>query len=414
MKKFKRLTAAAAAVAVSFTGCGESTSTGMNIDGTDIRAGIFIFYTMSAYYEASGIIGEDGTDTTKVENIKKAHIDNIEAKDWIQNKAEEHCTQFIAIEREFEALNEELTEEEVDEIDQMLEYYTTGEGGEFYAKNGIGEESLRDIMEIDYKRQHVFNHYYGFESEKGMSEDDLKDYFNDNYARVEYITIDLKDSDGNILKGNDKKELIKLAEKYAKEVNRESTEQKKLYKMDEIREEYNEYKEEKAEEAAAATATTDSGTTTTTTTTSDPSETTTTTTTNPYANEQLIQYITVTTAKEADIEVGTGRTTTATEPNYVPSKKANEFIFNQAKAGEASVVEDSEAVYVILRADLYERLTDDDWWSENMISSLQNQKYGNEFSDYIEEIANKYSVSRNERAFKRYEPFSLNYEQEQA
>ncbi len=417
MNKFKRLTAAVAALAVasSFSGCGESTSTGMNIDGTDIRAGIFIFYTMSAYYEASEIIGENGTDTTDVKNIKNAHIDNITSKEWIQNKAEEHCTEFMAIEREFEALGEELTAEEQSEVDDMLAYYTQGDGGKFYAKNGIGEESLRDIMEIDYKRQHVFKHYYGFDSEKGMSEDELKDYFNDNYARVEYLTIDLKDAEGNLLKGNDKKKLVKLAEDYAKKVNKESTEQKKLYKMDEIREEYNEYKQEEAEKAAALTATTDSGTTTTTTTTttSDPSATTTTTTTNPFANEQLVQFVTVTTAKEADISIdGTGPTTTATEPNYVPSKKANEFIFNEAKTGEASVLEDSEAVYVILKADLYERLTDDDWWSENYITSLQNQKYGEEFSDFIKELADGYNVSRNEKAFKRYEPFSLDYQQE--
>ena len=71
MNKFKKLSALATAgiMAVSFAGCGESTSTGMNIDGTDVRAGIFIFYTMSAYYEASNLISEDGTDTTDVSNI---------------------------------------------------------------------------------------------------------------------------------------------------------------------------------------------------------------------------------------------------------------------------------------------------------------------------------------------------------
>lgn len=405
MKKFKRFAAAATAIAVTgaFTGCGESTSTGMNIDGTDIRAGIFIFYTMSAYYEASQIISEDGTDTTKVENIKNAHIDNITSKEWIQNKAEEYCTQFIAVEREFEKLGEELTAEEISEIDDMLAYYTSGEGGSFYTKNGIGEESLRDIMEIDYKRHHVFEHYYGFESEKGMSEDELKDYFNDNYARVEYITIDLKDSEGNILKGNDKKELVRLAENYAKEVNRETTEQKRLFKMDEIREEYRQYKEDKAAEEATGTTTTS---TSTTTTTLNPSETTTTTTTDPFANEQLIQLVTITTPSEEEESKGE----TTTEPNYVPSKKANEFIFNEAETGKASVLEDTEAVYVILKADLYERLTDDDWWSENYILNLQNQKYGEDFSDFIETLAKTYTVSRNDRAFKRYEPFSLDYQ----
>ena len=83
MKKSKKLTAVATALAMtaSFSGCGSSTATGLTVDGYDIRAGIFIFYTMSAYYEASEIIGEDGTDTTDIDNIKNAHIDNIPASE---------------------------------------------------------------------------------------------------------------------------------------------------------------------------------------------------------------------------------------------------------------------------------------------------------------------------------------------
>lgn len=416
MKKFKRLAATATALTMvsALAGCGESTSTVVNIDGSDVRAGIFIFYTMSAYYEASNIIGQDGTDTTKVENIKNAHIDNIPAKEWIQNKAEDYCAEYMAITREFEKLDEVFTAEETSNINDMISYYTSDEAGKFYAKNGIGEESIRDIIEISYKRQHVFDHYYGFEGEKGMSEEELKEYFNDNYARVEYITIDLKDADGNLLKGNDKRELIDLANDYAKKVNKENTEQNKLWKMDEIKEEYNEYlteQAEKAEKEAMATATVTETTiiTTTTTTISDPTATTTTTTTNPFANEALVQKVVQTTANNDSSEEDA--VTTAEELNYVPSKKANEFIFNEAKTGEASVVEDAEAVYVILKADLYERLTDDDWWSEGYISSLQSQKFESEFTDFINEIAESYSISRNNRAFKRYEPFSLDYEQ---
>ena len=285
---------------------------------------------------------------------------------------------------------------------------------DFYTNNGIGEESLKDVMTIDYKRQHVFKYYYGFDSEKGMGEEDLKSYFNDNYARVEYLTIDLKDAEGNLLKGTEKQERIKLAEDYAEEINEESSTQDKLYKMDEIREDYNEYLEEKELEAAALTATDAEGnitTTTTTATTIDPTETTTTTTTDPFANEELIQFVT-TAVEENEIKLDGEEAveTTTTEPNYVPSKKANEFIFNEAETGVASVVEDAEAIYIILRADLYERLTDDDLWTESIITNLQNQNYGEDFSDFIKELSNTYTVSRNQKAFKRYEPFSLDYE----
>ena len=244
-------------------------------------------------------------------------IDNISSTEWIQNKATEYCQDFVAVERKFDEIGAELSEEDEDEVESTLSYFLE-KNEDLCKNNGISEESLRDILEYEHKWQYVFDYYYGFDSEKGMSEDELKDYYNDNYARVKYIKIELKDSDGNLLKGDDKNELIKLANSYADKVNAKSSQMDKLYEMNEVKEEYDTYVEEKAAEEAEAKGETTAATTTTTAATTSVGQTTVTTTTNPYENETIIQLVTeasTTAAKqnENDLADETKTTTTANE-----------------------------------------------------------------------------------------------------
>lgn len=416
MKLFKKCAALAtsAALAGSMLASCSNTKYAMTIDGYEVRAGIFIFYTISSYYEATEIISKDGTDVSNIDNVKNAMIDNISSTEWIQNKATEYCQDFVAVERKFDEIGAELSEEDEDEVESTLSYFLE-KNEDLCKNNGISEESLRDILEYEHKWQYVFDYYYGFDSEKGMSEDELKDYYNDNYARVKYIKIDLKDSDGNLLKGDDKNELIKLANSYADKVNAKSSQMDKLYEMNEVKEEYDTYVEEKAAEEAEAKGETTAATTTTTAATTSVGQTTVTTTTNPYENETIIQLVTeasITAAKqnENDLADETKTTTTASEVNYVPSKVTNDFIFNKAKIGVAEVVEEAEAVYVIFKADLYERMNADDLWNENTIQKLQLANYEEDFGDYLDEIVNTYTFEKNDKSYKRYSPFKLDFE----
>ena len=56
-----------------------------------------------------------------------------------------------------------------------------------FKDNGIGEKSLKDLYANSIKRQHVFDHYFGIDGEKGCSEDELKEYFVDNTARIREV-----------------------------------------------------------------------------------------------------------------------------------------------------------------------------------------------------------------------------------
>ena len=88
MKLFKKCAALAtsAALAGSMLASCSNTKYAMTIDGYEVRAGIFIFYTISSYYEATEIISKDGTDVSNIDNVKNAMIDNISSTEWIQYK----------------------------------------------------------------------------------------------------------------------------------------------------------------------------------------------------------------------------------------------------------------------------------------------------------------------------------------
>jgi len=416
MNKLKKFAAAITSFSLAATmgACtptiGAGTANAIEIDGYQVRSGIFIFYTLSAYFEAQELIynSNGGTAAPTAEEVENSVIDNIDAEKWIQDKATEYCSHYVAVEKEFAKIGAEISQEDLDTVEENVENYSSLE---LYTENGIGEESVRDILESEYKRQAIFEYYYGFDGEKGMTEDELKDYFEDNFARVKYVKMSLVDSDGEKLEDSDVREIEKMAEDFAKRVNSESDIMDKLFEMNEIQEEYDEYQTELNAkiEAEQATGTTVATTTTTTTTTTN-TETTTTTTTDPYANEQLLQKRT--TATTADITIGdeAATTTTTTESTSTKSlNNLNDFVFGELELDKATVFpdKDNDAIYVVIRTDLRERMTDDDLWSEDYITSLQQLEFYDDFEDYMTGLSDSYTIDKNKRAYNRYAPFKL-------
>ena len=68
---------------------------------------------------------------------------------------------------------------------------------------------------------------------------------------------------------------------------------------------------------------------------------------------------------------------------------------------------DENTIYVIIRGDLRERMTEDDYWSEDYIYNLQLLKYNDDFVDYLEKLSDSIVPQKNDSSFKRYEPFKL-------
>ncbi len=211
MSLFKRSAAAAAALLMTFSlaSCGKDTSWGAEIDGTQLRAGILIYYQSSAMSEAYSLVGSTGEET----DILNETIEEKPAEEWINDKAVEHMQEYVAFENKFDelGLSFENNEDKIAEstAGQWWEYI-----GEQYEALGVSKQSYIDIGINGEKELAIFDHYYGEGGEKEVSEDEIKTYLSENNARINYMAMDLKDAEGNVLKSADKEDRKKMAEEY--------------------------------------------------------------------------------------------------------------------------------------------------------------------------------------------------------
>ena len=415
MNKFNKFAAAAAAfaLAAASTSCGapeaitigKGTQTALTVDGYDVPAGVFIYNELYAYnqatYELYGTLGKMPT----VDEVKNHQFDTLDATDWIQDKATESCIDFVANEKEFEKIGGALTKEELADI---KDFVSANSEQSMFAENGVGPESLTKIMENNYKREAIFKHYYGIDSEKGCSEDELKQYYQDKTTRVKYFAVTMTDENGEAFGADEKRRLNNMIDDYVKDINAESTNTAKLKKIDECEKDYNEYVEKRTAEAAAKAAQ-EAGETTTTTTTTTAVGTTTTTTTDQYANEVTITKRTTTTV---DPNAITDVTTTTASEEALASQKAfedyNDYLFDKLGLYKAEKYQyDENTVYIVIKADIKERMNSDDLWSENTIQSLLSERYYDEFEDMMKEIARGYTSEKNSSAYRKFTPFKL-------
>lgn len=294
-------------------------------------------------------------------------------------------------------------------------------------------------MTNTYKSNEIFEALYGENGTEGVKEEDVKNFYIENNARVKYIGLDLHDSEGNDLDEAGKKEITDMADDFLKRAKNADSTDKMLEEFDLMQEEYDKYVADKAAEAAGEETTTEAATEAVTETTSaetvsetstsdnentseneadvttaenegaSSSETTTittvvseagseeseTTTANPYANETIISVVT------------TDENTKEEEIQYTPSKTFYDWVYNDAKTNIPEIIEDEDTLYVAVRLDITERMTDEDLWSETSANSTRFNMFSDDLQDKLNEWVAGYSIEKNEKAYKRYDPFDF-------
>ena len=274
MNLFKRAAALALAVCTALTlpSCGENTAKAMKIDGEDIRAGIYLFYATNAYSDAISVMMEngdtfEGADTSKAlkKKLDVADIDGIHAEEWIQNKAVEYCQEMVAVDRDFDALGLKLSGEELAAIDNQTAAYMTNYGS-FFSSTGIGEESIRQIVTAQSKREALWKAYYGEDGKENVDSKTLFDHYANGHIRCKYIEMPLKDGEGNLLKSDGKAEIEKMAQDYMERLAKKKGDHNALMEeFDYLIREHEEYVTSLSN--AAVTTTDENGSTITTETT---------------------------------------------------------------------------------------------------------------------------------------------------
>ena len=451
----KKITAVAAAAAVmsSMTACGENTTWGATIDGSDIPAGIFIYYLQSAYYSAQSKLNEensassdaiasaDGTTTTAA--VFSSQIDGKDAKTWIYDEATKSMQEYAAIEAKFTELGLTITADEKDAAkvycDQMWDY-----AGEYYTKMGISEKSYTSLYLNSQKRDKVFKTIYSEGGEYAVSDDEIKTYLDENYAMINYIAMELKDGSGNLLKSDGKAEMMSMAESYVERY-------KNGEDFDALNAEYTAYydnlKAAAAEEAANAAAdeaetetstaevtpsdaeaalednadeitdsaeTAEDATEVSTEDTAEAEETADTAEETAEADSFTTEEAAETTETSADAsaeetsdsgEQISSNKTVIEKSGTTPDSAVVSKVFDEMQKGDIQIIEssDSETYYIVLKMDVLE--TDEYFLSAK--DSLLYEMKSEDFDALITQWTEAQNVVKNQDAYKRYDPKKL-------
>lgn len=465
----KKISAAllAAAAALSMTGCGENTNWGADIDGQRIPAGVLIYFLQTSYYDAQSKLYEENAQVSadgdmSQTDVYTAQIEGKNGRDWVYDDAAEQLQIYAAVESQFDKYGLTLTDEERDAAELYCDQLWDGGGEAYYTSMGISRSSYISIYLNNEKRSKLFEHLYSEGGEHGVPDSEVKAFLTENYALINYIDMELKDGEGNLLKSDGKAERMEMAQEYVERF-------KSGEDFDGLNAEYVTYYQRLQEDAAAKAAENAGSTEGIDTGDSslfgegmaevtespaqaanggdgdpipDGGETVTEETqsaeTEAAASEVVSEVQTAAPTETAPSETGTapadsaeGQETGSETPelsdlnmedlisvNTVdsnrtiiekdgtePNEMVNAKVFGEMANGDIEIIEtpDGEHYFVVTKIDILE----DETYFDAAKTSLLFEMKSEDYDALIETWTAVQSVSKNEEAFKRYDPKKL-------
>ena len=449
IKKIAALSCAAAMLG-SLTACGEKTTWGAVIDGVQIPAGVFIYYLDTANYEAQQKLNEqtdasadlspEGAAAQSSETVTlplySSQIDGVDSKQWIYDRATELMQEYAAVEAKFDEYGLTLSDDDKQSaqvyLDQIWDY-----AGDYYTSMGVSENSYKSIFLNSSKKQKLFETIYSEGGERAVSDDEIKTYLDENYALINYIDVELKDGEGNLLKSDGKAERMEMLNSYIERYSNGED-------FDELNAEYVTYYEnlkKAAEEAAAAAeaanadetaaentaettaevsqspaeaalpsddeeVTDETSETSTETEVSEDTEAAEETTAPDEAVSETETTATETTAADAQTtQVGTvesNMTVIEKADRTVPCADVANKVFDEMNKGDIQIIEtaDGEHYYLVVKLDILE---DEDYFTTARASLISEMK-SDDFDGMISEWTAVQTVEKNADSYKRYDP----------
>ncbi len=386
MTKFRRLLAAllAVCIALSLAACGD-TSWICEVDGNAVAAGVYIYYQTEGYGDALYQLVQEDSETYTYPYIYYYNMGYIEptvfdvtmsdgktVEEYINEYALDMCKQNVIVDKLFADLGLEITDDEAALVDSQVRsaWQNNGEGLE---KIGVSEESLRQVITSKIKETKVFDEYYEVGGRNGTTEDEITDYFADNYARIKYMTFTFADNADDAIDETRKNEQLELANSYLAEAESGVS-------MDELIKRHNdEVAAEAAEEAETAE---DDG--------AEGAETEDTETDTEAEADTEDEA-------EAEVDEYENENILSKESTY-PTEKFVNYVFTAVKVGEFSVVQDDTCFYVVQRLDVKERTDIYDSYRDAIMQELFDDDYTKLMNTELE----KYDVKVNDKSVKRY------------
>lgn len=226
MKIIKKLTVAFLSLALIFstTACSDLTWS-VKTDDNTLAIGVYIYYMSSAYSEAYYKVEDHSGD------ILSQTIEDKNASDWIKDTALDSCKKLLAVEKLLKDAGSSLTEDELATADSTTSAQWN-QYGKTYESFGVSKESFNRAYSI-YNQEYLklFNSTYGPDGTKAVSDEELKNFFTENYINYSYISKDFVKDDSEQMSDEEKSEVENKFNSYLDSLNNGST-------MDKIAETY--------------------------------------------------------------------------------------------------------------------------------------------------------------------------------
>ena len=342
------------AIVLSCAACsGEDTAWIMRNGELEMPAGAYINSLIESYYEASSLVEDSEKD------VLKQQIDGKDADEWIKEEALKATKQNMAVCAKFNELGLSFSEQELMTCQTQAESYDE-QAGENLEKNGISKDSIELLYQITYMKVKVFDAIYGEGGEKEVSEQELRDYYENNYIKMAVQTFNFP-AEPEVAEDATEEEKEMYDEFYQGERSNVYTNAESLYTQGQIgleqgkswNEVLNLYKQDNADNGEEYDMTTN--------------------------NYRLVD--TATTTLNADI-IGA---------------------LKEAEVGEIIKVETDNMIAVGATADLNEDPTDFEYVKSTICHALKDE----EFENMLLETASDESFEVNQKAVDRYAPSKL-------
>lgn len=402
----KKAAAAVLAVVLAASLCGCDRGYIMTVDGVDIRNGVYLSFMRTAYSMAGEELKKQNSETSGDDTpadetsgdtseasvpITKEEIDGKSGSQWIKDETMKAVRRFVAIQRKCAELDITLTEDELKEINsnltetwdnenQYMQYiYGYKTMGEYYESQGIGQESMREILKVNELHDKLFMYFYGKGGDLEVKESEINDYLKENYATVKLQSFSYTDASGKKLEKDEEKKAVKdNAQKYADRINKGEKPVDVFY----------DYNLTRAEEAAKAKAETDYK--------EDNEEKLT-------KDEWIKKQVEAADVKKAESEEELDKVISKKSSSL--DEKTTEYIFNAPSDGKATVFEAENSVYLIIKEDITKKSK----WKEDNNQNILNEIKGDDFQNMIDLFGQNYEVVADESLVnKKYGPERLN------
>ena len=205
MKNFSKILCVVLAlvIALSAASCSLSKQYAYQQDDIELPIGVYIYYLYNAYNSAQSLAQKSDlydADTGKYDGKKsflKMEITDDDgetavAEDWIINKAEEDTKNAVAINTKFNELGCTLDQTEIDSTKSYYKSYWDQSYAEMLEPSGVSFDSFflagytYPVMENE-----AFKAEYGTGGPSEVSDEELTDYFKDNYTSYKYFAVNL-------------------------------------------------------------------------------------------------------------------------------------------------------------------------------------------------------------------------------